>query len=308
MEKKDLEKFDPTVAELTAMVQATKDINATDLKDKAQLEIVRTSRISLKNARVKITKIGKELRADAVKFQNDVIAKEKELIGIIEPEEDRLALIEEQAKELAIREERIEKLPARKQRLLDLLGGWIDTPETDEELLAMDSIQFETFYNEKVSKHNEDIRLENERLQKEEQERIEAEQKAEQDRIKAEQKEAQDKIDAERKALDDDRAKVDAEKAEIARQKEIKEAEDKARAEEKARIEQEAKEKAEAEKAEADRIAKEKKEEEAKLAKRKKFIEYRASLGWTEETKADWKMEETEEGYVFYKKVGIFNK
>ena len=99
MDTKDLEKFDPTVAELTAMVAKTKKLKATDLEDKAQLAIVKENRIVLKKARVQIEKRGKELREDALKFQRAVIAKEKELIAIIEPEEDRLEAIEQEAED-----------------------------------------------------------------------------------------------------------------------------------------------------------------------------------------------------------------
>jgi hypothetical protein len=303
MNEKNLEKFDPTVAELTAMVEATKNITATDLKDKVQLAVVRENRIALKGARVKITKIGKELRADAVTFQNAVIAKEKELIGIIEPEEDRLSEIEEQAKAQAIREGRLEELPERKERLAQ-----VESYQEDEKLLAMDGIQFETFYNEKVAEHNENTRIQVEKAQQEAQEKLDAKRRDEQNKIEAEQEKAQAKIYADRKALDDEKAKVDADKAEIARQKEIKEAQDKARTDEKNRIEFETKEKVAKEKTEACLLAKEKKTEDDKLLKRKAFIDFRNSYGWTEKTKANFKLEETSEGFVLYKKLGIFNK
>lgn len=285
METKDLEKFDPTVAELTAMVEVTKNITATDLKDKEQMAVVRENRITLKNARVRITKIGKELREDALNFQKAVIAKEKELIGIIEPEEARLADIEEQARLQAVREERLEKLPARKERL-----DQIEASYTDEQLLDMDSEQFEAFFNQKMSEHNENVRIQNEKIQKELQDKIDAEnariqeeQRAEQERILAEQKEAQDKLDADRKALEEEKERIEAERLKLEKEK----------ADEKARVEQEKKDKA---------------EEAERLEKRNAFIEFRASFGWTEETKGDYKVDETDEGYVLYKKLGVFAK
>ncbi len=219
MENKDLEKFDPSVAELTKMVLATKGITATDLKDKAQLAIVRENRIALKNARVKITKIGKDLRDDANKFASAVIAKEKSLIAIIEPEEDRLEAIEEEAKALIIREERLEKLPARKERLtaIDNRTKWA----TDDELLEMDSTQFETFFNQCVAENNENLRVqaleeqaEKERIAKQEQDERDAKIKAEQDKKQAE-------LDAKEKKIADERAKIEKEKLEIAHKKEV---------------------------------------------------------------------------------------
>lgn len=298
METKDLEKFDPSVAELTKMVNATKGITATDLKDKEQMAIVRENRIALKNARVKIGKIGKELRDDANKFASAVIAKEKSLIAIIEPEEDRLEAIEEEAKQLIIREERLEKLPSRKERLFEISGIFI---ASDETLLGMDSTQFEAFYNQCVAEHNENLRLqaleeqaEKERIAKQEQDERDAKIKAEQDKKQAE-------LDAKEKKIADERAKIEKEKMEIAHKKEIEAEKEKARLQaiedEKVRAENEKKENA-------------RKEKEAKelLEKRKKYQEFLKSHGWTEKTKADFKVEETEDGWVLFKRLGIFKK
>ncbi|MFX8160626.1 hypothetical protein ABTL01_19900, partial [Acinetobacter baumannii] len=46
--------------------------------------------MTLANARIAISKAGKEARDDATKFSKAVIEEEKRLIAIIEPEEDRL--------------------------------------------------------------------------------------------------------------------------------------------------------------------------------------------------------------------------
>jgi len=303
MNTKDLEKFDPTVAELNAMIQITKNITATDLKDKGQMAVVRENRIALKTARVRITKIGKELREDAVNFQKAVLVKEKELIGIIEPEEIRLADIEAQAISQAILEERLEKLPSRKERL-----SLVKIYPTDEILLDMDSTQFENYYNEKVADYNENVRIETENAQREAQEKIDVERKVEQEKIEAQQKQVQDQLDAERKAIDDERAIIDAEKNNIARQKEIEDAKDKARADEKIRLELEIKQKKEQEDNQARLVVAEKKLEEQKLEKRKAFIDFRTSHGWTEKTKDDFKIEETLDGFILYKKMGVFNK
>jgi hypothetical protein len=299
METKDLEKFDPSVAELTKMVNATKGITATDLKDKDQMAIVRENRIALKNARVKIGKIGKELRDDANKFASAVIAKEKSLIAIIEPEEDRLEAIEEEAKALIIREERLEKLPSRKERLtaIDNRTQWA----TDDELLEMDSTQFEAFYNQCVAEHNENLRVqaleeqaEKERIAKQEQDERDAKIKADQDKKQAE-------LDAKEKKIADERAKIEKEKIDIAHKKEIEAEKEKARLQaiedEKVRAENEKKENA-------------RKEKEAKelLEKRKKYQEFLKSHGWTEKTKADFKVEETEDGWVLFKRLGVFKK
>lgn len=324
MDTKELEKFDPTVAELTAMVNATKDLTATDLKDRKQLEVVRENRIAFKNARVRITKIGKDLRAEALAFQKAVIAKENELIGIIEPEETRLEAIEEEAKQLYIREERLKLLPTRKERLLAIDG--VNEWATDEELLAKNSEEYEAYFNECVAHNNEMIRLADQKKKEEEEaklakERADAQAKLDADRKafeeekakeEAKRKEEEAKAEAKRKAeqdkLDEEKRKVEAEKLAIQHAKEVEEAKAKAKAEAEAKAKADAEAKAKADKAEADRIAKEKKAEEAKLEKRKAFISFREKHGYTEATKDDFITKETEEGYVLYKKVGIFNK
>lgn len=145
MDMNDIEKFDPTVAELTALSESTKGITATDLKDEKQLALVKDTRIALKNARVKIEKKGKELREGANAYAKSIIAKEKELIAIIEPEEERLKAIEEDAKALVLREERLLGLQERIDRLETVKD--VELP-SDEEILLMDNIQFESKLNE----------------------------------------------------------------------------------------------------------------------------------------------------------------
>lgn len=278
-------KFDPTTAELKNMVASTKDITAVDLKDKDQLAIVRKNRIALKTARVQISRVGKELRQEAVDFQGKVIAKEKELIAIIEPEEDRLEAIEKEAENLKIREDRLEKLPARKERLIAIHPG-IEPATTDEELLEMDSNQFESYFNSYVAKHNEDLR----KLEREEQALKEAE-------IKAEQDAKQEKLNVQQAELDKKEADLKAKEDEIKRAEQIKQAEEEAVKSERDRIEYEKK------KAEND-----KKAQEAELKKKKDYIEFLKSYGWTNAKREDFKVEEEVDGYVLYQRLGKFKK
>jgi len=312
MDTKDIERFDPTKAELTAMVEATKNLTATDLKDPAQLAIVKAKRIEFKKARVNIEKIGKGLRDEANAFNKAVLTKEKELIAIIEPEEDRLAAIEEEAKALAIREERMERLPARKDRLAAIK---YNAPITDEALLDMDGIQFEAYFNA-MTAHS----LERERADAAEADRIAEEKRQEEARKEQEKRDAEDKAkreaqekkDAELKARED---AVKAEETRIAHEKEVeaakKETEERMKRE---AAEKEAREKAEAEakaKAEADaKAAKEKAdaEEKKKREKQEAYRTFRAGHGWTPETAGDFKEEVGETEVVLYKKVGVFTK
>lgn len=243
----EITKFNATEAELISLTEVSKKITVTDLKDKKQIELCKDNRIILRDVRIKITKIGKELREDALSFQKAVITKEKELLSIITPEEDRLAKYEEEAKNLLLKEERQEALPIRKEKLLSIDGtSW----STDEELLEMDSFAFDSFYNACFVKANDNAKA---KIQKEEDEK---------NRVANEEKtrlELEDKI------------KKDIEKK----------AEHKKNAEEL---------------------------EKQNLAKQKEFIDFKTSLGWTQETDSDYKIEQTSEGYTLYKKLGLFKK
>lgn len=303
IDNKELEKFDPTVADLTAMVEATKDITATDLEDPKQLAIVRDSRISLKNARVRIEKTGKSLREDAVKFQRAVIEKEKELIAIIAPEEDRLQAIEEEAKALALKKARMENLPFLKQRIEEA-GLQPFFTMTDNELLELDANGFEQHFNYLVASKNEADRLaaeEKQRLEDEkraEERRIEDEKRAEEDR---KQREEREKLEAEKKAIED-------EKLRLQHEKEVKEAEEKAKAETEARMKREAEEKATAEKKAAEEAEAARKAEQEALEKKAAYKKFLADNGVTEATKSEFKIENTDEGYTIYKKVAFMKK
>lgn len=277
MENFNIENFDPTVEQLQKIVEKTKDINVTNLKDKEQISIVRSNRINLRDARVSITKKGKQLREDAIAFQKKVIEKEKELIAIIEPEETRLANIEEEAKQLVIREERLLKLPLRRQRVIDLNIGI--SGDFDDITLGMDDEQFEAYFNKIVAEINEQNRIN----ALEEQAKKEAELKRQQEEVNKKleelRAEEQKKIEAEKKKIEEEKAELQAEKNRIIAEKEAKK------------------------KAEEDRLAK-----EAILEKRELYRSFLKEHGWTEENKLDFKVEETVDGYILFKKVGIFKK
>ena len=86
----ELQKFDVTSDSLRALVEPVKDLKISGLDDREGYIRVRESRLILKNKRVEIEKNGKALRDNAIKFQKAVIAREKELISILEPAEARL--------------------------------------------------------------------------------------------------------------------------------------------------------------------------------------------------------------------------
>ncbi len=332
--KTELEKFDPKIVELQKIAETAKAIVVTDLKDKKQLDLVRTQRIELKGLRVNIEKTGKALRDDANTFNKAVLKKQHEMIDIIEPEEKRLAEIEGKAEKLAEIDKRKESLPKRKERLAEITDG---VTIKDEEILEMDDANFFAYVNERVANWNaEQVRVleeqreadrvkkekeaqeaeeikrldalkEVERKEKEEAERLTKEEEAnakidaENAKIKAEQEAVQAKIDAEKEA-------IEKEKREIAHKKELEETRKKAEVE--AEILAELKIKAE-QKAEAERLAIEeakKDAEEKSLAKRKEFQMFLAKHDYTEKTKADFHISDDGTKVTLYKKVGTFNK
>ena len=172
---KVIEKFDPNIADLTSMVEATTGITATDLEDPKQLSVVKEHRISLKKARVQIEKAGLAAR--------------------------------DEAKAIALRKDRLEKLPMRKERI-SKAGLESFATKSDDQLLDLDANQFEAYFNElgatKV-RHDAD----KEEASRQEADRLLAEENA---RIKAEQESKAAEIAAAQKKLDDERMRLEHEK------------------------------------------------------------------------------------------------
>lgn len=290
METLDIEKFDPTVTQLTEMVKKTKKVKVTDFEDKKQIAIVHENRIALKGTRVKIEKTGKALRENAVAFQKAVIAKEKELIAIIEPEETRLLALEDEAENLSIKKDRLEKLPSRIQRLTD-----VDAEIKEEHLLSMDDFAFESYLNARTVEFN---RIQNEKAAKI------IEEKA--DKIRKEQEYTENKLAAERALIESDRLANEREKQRLENEKTTREREEKAREEERknAKIEAERKEN---ERIESEKLVKEKeKAEKDRIEKLKAYKAFRTGHGYTEETKTYFKEENTGNEVILWKKVGTF--
>lgn len=286
-----LEKFNPTIAELQKAVEATKGITVTDLKDKAQLAIVKENRINLRNMRILITKTGKQYREDAIKFQKTVIEKERELIAIIEPEEDRLGKIEEEAAILAEREKRRDKLPWRKEQLVpfteEIKDRGLDLSD-ENEILSVDDDEFKSLLVELQEAKN---RKESDRLA-EERRAIDAE-KARIDRQKEVEVEKEKAILAERERAQ----KAESERKER-EEREAKESEAKKKRDEEERV---AKENADREA--ADRKAK---EDQERLEANRKFAKFKTDNGWTEQTKDQFREERVGNEVILWRRVGVF--
>lgn len=85
--------FAETKAKVRALVEESTHI--TTITNTAAYQQCHAARMGLKNARIAIEKTGKVARDEAVKFQKEVIAKEKELIAMIRPEENRLGELQD---------------------------------------------------------------------------------------------------------------------------------------------------------------------------------------------------------------------
>ena len=299
--------FDPTIADLKAIIASTALITVNDLSDETQMSLVHDTRISLRDARVKIEKSGKKYREDAIKYQKDVLIRERELIAIITPEETRLKALEDEASTIKERAARIALLPMRREQLDNLKDGIQDT---DEALLDMENEAFIIYLNKRVSDKNEkdrqEIEAEKSRMARAEEDKRIAEEAriAERNRI-----EAQQKADEERRVQAEAQKRYDADaliaknkrEAEISAQKLIDDAKAEAerviavaKAQEEARI-REIEVKADQAKAEADKI------EADKI-----FTEWKMNHGWTEEEADQYKTVHVDGAIELWKLVAVY--
>lgn len=307
----DIIKFDPNVEELQKIVAVTSQITAPDLADDAQLAVIHGTRISLRDARVKIEKAGKQYRADALAFQKNVIARERELIAIIEPEEKRLKAFEEEADAIKERAARAALLPLRREQL----AQFGDPVPSDETLLDMDNDAFIIYLNERTALKNEQerLRLEQERQALEEERRAIARAaelaKAAEDAKIAERERiaAENRANEERRIQEAAQAKIDAEKAAQKLVDDAKAEAERIAAEARFKI---AQEKAQAEAAERERQVREQqaKDEAAKKEAQAKYAEWAKEQGWTPETASEYRTQHTHEGIELWKRVGIYKQ
>ncbi len=278
-----IEKFNPTKAELLVLAEKSKGLVINGIEDKEGYSAVHKQRIELKNTRVLIAKTGKEAREKALAFQKEVIAYEKELIGIIEPLETDL-----QAKQDAIDEEkeklkRVSLLPDRHLKLSE-----INISVPDDVLLGMDDNKFQEYFNNQHAL----FLAEQAKAQQEAQAKIDAENK----RIEDEKRLEEAKKEAAEKAIA--QAAKDAELAKLKAEQDLKDAVQA----EKDRQAKEEKDKADAEIA---RQAKDKADQE-KLESEKKYQKFLKDNGYTEATKQDFYIAKVGAVIVLYKKVGEY--
>lgn len=274
METFDIEKFNPTKQELIDFVEWFKWIKINWLDDYVGYDKAIMAKRELAAKRNRISKQMKSLRDWAIKFQKDVISKEKEFTWIIwEVELDiqwQLNIIENEKERL----KRIETLPIRWSEL-KALG--LDAQYTEEFILSMSYKEFCDFIitekarlfeeeqerkiqAEQEEKHIQDIKDAEERWKKEAEERL-----AKKEEIRIQQEEA------------DKRTKDVLEAQRIAEEKEL--------AEQKIIDEQKAKERLE------------------KWLKYKKWLQ---DNWYTEDNKNIYKIEAKEKEIILYKFISSF--
>lgn len=248
----DIEKFNPNIAHLRALVEKTSVLTSIDITDKAALAVFAENQKELQQARLLVTKTGKALREESTAFSKAVIAREKELLGVIEPEEERLKQIKEDADHAVLIEQRKGMTPFRIKTMKERGLTEAQFPTNIEEL---DANEFEAHVSLKVAENNE----------------------------------------SELTKLREEKDKRDKEYAQKQREQDMKDAAETARL---AEIDRQEKEK-------ADAILAEKAQVE-KLNKEKAYLEWREQQGWTVATREDYKQETIGGEVVLWKKVGTY--
>ena len=287
--------------EIEALKEKYGTLTLTDLNDKKQLALIATGRKEFKAARVGVEKFMKSVRDGANAFSKSVIAKEKEIVALIEPEEARLQAEEDKYNaevERLAEIKRQEEEQVFNHRVSGLVGvGFVLTAngytlhectltlneirlmgksdwdnltygeikKAHEKQLAIEA-EAKRLEEERIAEENR-LREENDRLKREEALRLEV-QRQEQEAKEAEQRKRQEELERKEAEMRQREEKIQAEEQE--RQRKIDEEKARIEAEKQKVVEEERRKKEieDAEKAAAERerqrIAKEAELAEAK--------------------------------------------
>jgi len=281
-----LAEFQPAEAQLKELAQKAKTV------DESNILAVHDTRIELRDARILITKKGKELREGALQFQKAVILKEKDLLAIIQPDEDRLDVIEEAAKAKIEAEKRRVELPTRIAALKSIDK---DIIIHDDHVLGMDDAQFNEWRLKLIEDKLTSDRLKAEALQREN-DRI-AREKLDAERAEFEvKKRADEAVVAEKKRIDD--AKIASERAEIDREKArlagIEEQRQREEASKRAEIERQ------------EREVKLKADVKAKIEAEKEYKDWLVKIGW-DDSKGDTIGRDKDGNITAWRILGTYN-
>lgn len=235
----ELQKHEVTEESLQALVEKFKGLSVAGPEDKEGLKVLREARITLKNQRVSIEKIGKSMRDSATAFNKAVSKREKDLIAIIEPTENDLSAVEELVKAeqraIQLEEERraAQKFQDRLNQMhrlncgVDALELSLMSDERYADLVISAQAEFDHQQELKAiaEREAEELRIAKEKDEAAERERmriVAEEQAAEKARLAAERREldlqmaenkaAAEKIAAEKRAIEEEKQREAAEK------------------------------------------------------------------------------------------------
>lgn len=258
-----LEKYNELKGELVSLAKAYTSLTIDGVDDKEGYAAIKTARKALQVKRTYVENTGKELRAGARSFSDQVIQLEKELVAIIKPTEEELKAKTDEIDE-AIRQAKRKKAVPTWQAVFAAVNVLVDEThilestdeELNEELYLIKQEQAEALA---LKLAEQEAKLESERKAFEEEKLAIQREKDKQAAIEQARKDEQEKAAKayEAKLLQD---KLDAEAK-------IKEAEDRAKAAEAKAAKEKADAKAKAEKEKADAAAKAKKDKEDAEAK-----------------------------------------
>lgn len=285
---KDLVRFNVTDAAIAELGNKYMKLEITDVNSKDEFEKVHTARMDMVRRRTSVTKVGKELREEALAYQKAVIAEEKRLVALMEPIESHLSTEEQKVidEKARIKREAEEKEAARIQARVDRIFNYgarfdgqnyiiLDKTLPHALLKVCNDEQFEIF-----CKGIEDAVA----AEKAAEEAREAERKAEyarMEQMKAEQEARQKELDAIAKKQAEELAKLEEQRRQIQAELDAIAAKKRAEEEEVIRKEQEAIRAREIEQAKieaAERAVREAEEKAKRDAEAKAAAEAKAKL------------------------------
>lgn len=277
MDEEKLVKFDRTEAELKSIVAETAFIIEVNIDNKDEIKKVKEARISIGKVITAIEEFGLNKRSFFTEINRKIMARQKELVAILEPEKDRLKAFEEEAKQKQEIADRMLVLPERKNQLAAIGDGLIIS---DEYLLQMDSEEFVNYINRRKN----DYLVAREAKIKEGEDKLAKDKEIEDAKKKAREEE----IEKGKIAIELAKEKAEIEKQEIIR---------KAEKEKQDLIDENDKKEADRIKAEEDK-KKEEDEKKAKLAKDENYKTWLKENGMTEETKNDFVIQRVDGSHV----------
>ncbi len=217
-----LAQFDVTKESLIELVDKYKDLKIDGIDDRAGLKIVHDARMDLVKSRTNISKRGKTIRELATKFNKAVIEREKELINITEPTEEHLGELEDNIiKERERLKEEAEKREAdRIQGMINQLAAYGSAMDYHE-IISVNDEQFqELLADAKLIWHKEQALAEEEKERKMEEERLAALARQEEtERLETQRKEQEER----QRLLDEQMANFRADQERIIAEQKSKE-------------------------------------------------------------------------------------